>query len=648
MIINKIGVSFSGLNYLKFNNNNSFNYQSNPMSQDVFVKSSGLPNTNKVAFAGGVKPLSDDIDFDAVEKLTEHLARRPFSKKHNVGVYKRYPASQGISGDLPPSWLAKVDSKDFDKNSFCKELGKIITEDRHDANIDVMKNSLRNLFITHGIMTEDDNFEVDFVGKGFFGRGFKITINDDAKLLKEYKRTYRYHNNHGNLSEQNLGEHIRKYSHNFTNMAPYYYGDSKNGFMICEFIYPDTPLPKIEIPHEDLFQKYGVGDIKSQKIEHVDLDDMGMAYDDDKPRNIVGDYYVDFGGLITINNLVGKPIAQNIYKTFKYNSEVSPELKMELFNKIFNDDDQKTLRERMVGLTHSIKYLPEEVQADYYNKMHSLHDVNVDIAIVESSDNRKWHEGKEALLEDISKSENENIHKAISRKIKNFPTALQQKLFMELADSPNQSVKKYLARNLNYYFEKPENRIIIFDKLAKNADSYAHVALTNALEWLSAKNADKNFEYFYNTNDIITQCALARSLYLFNEEPALLNKWTNKLLEIEDFRVKRALAEMIPELSEHKDLVFDLFADLLDVQDNNTKEFLAEGITYVQGFMQHPDWVSTLLKNSDNTIRRSLANQLPKITSPFIRERWEKLILNGADSSVKKIIEKQNTKKSYY
>lgn len=591
-------------------------YQTKPFQQDVFIKSTKA----QPAFLG------KNIDFDVVKSLTEHLAKRPYSKKHaqKVCTAKTYEQARGISGDLPTSWTDKIsDIKLFDKEAFCENLGEIFSIDRHRADIDVMTASLRNLFKEHGIIKNENDLTTEFIGKGFFGRNFKISIGDgNDKVVKEFKRTYRYHNNHGNFSEQNLGEHFKKFAGRDTEMVPYYYGDTKNGILITKFISEDSPKP----------------------TGKINLEDLGTAYDDGAPRNYVGDWIVDFGGLITINNLVGKPQAQKIFKEFKY-SPAAEDL-VSKFKNLFSNaskTDEKEYNETMIGLTHSIRFLPENIQGSLYEKMHNLKLKDVDIAILDNAGHFNHSFNSNPLFESIAKTDNIDVKKAICRQIKYFPSPLKDNIFEEYsANETNQSIKKYLARNLNQYYKNITNRINIFDNLAKDADAYANIALINALEKnFSNKNTiDARFERMFETGDMTTKSALARSIETFNETPELLQKWINKFNAMPDYRIKRGLAESVAFLPE--EFKASTFEDLLEVKDNNTKEFLAETITSIKGYQHHEEWLKKLLDDGDNTIRRVLATHVKDIKYPTVKQKWINLILDGADSSVKKIIDKNN------
>ena len=135
---------------------------------------------------------------------------------------------------------------------------------------------------------------------------------------------------------------------------------------------------------------------------------------------------------------------------------------------------------------------------------------------------------------------------------------------------------------------------------------------------------DKLFEYTEKRDELITKLELC----------------LNKFNEIPDYRIKRGLAESVVFLPE--EFQAKTFESLLDIQDNNTKEFLAEAITSIKGYQYHDEWIKKLLDGGDNSIRRSLAAHVNDIKYPSVKQKWISIILDGADSSVKKIIDKNN------
>ncbi len=556
-----------------------------------------------------------------VEKLTAEISKRIYGKQGAIDIYKKYPKAEGISfgtSGLPKAWLERI--KDFSKfnlATFCEQLGKIFTVDRHFSNIDSIAQSLRILFNQHGIIDGNtDKLNVSYLEKGFFGRAYKIDINDEnPKVIKEYKRTYRYHNNHGNYSEQNIAEYISRYSGANTNVAKYYYGDTKNGIMILDYISKDTPQPE----------------------NIIELDELGLAYDDGKPRNLINNYIIDFGGMITISNLIGNEDAQNVYRIFKHLN--NNEEKQELFNSIINDVNNEKYKDKLIGLTHSIKFFPENKQLDLYKKMHEFNDTDINIALIENFKNFGilWNDNE--IVRDLITSEDIAIKEILAREIKHIPANLSHPLMEKLSTEDNNTIKKYLARNLNYYYKDREKRIEIYNNLTQNADLYANIALVNSLENLPLVERNKHFERFIGFDNPVITSALARNIELFQNDEKLLKKWLDKLMDESDIRIRRSLCESVKYLPEN--LMKETFVKLLDIPDMNGKEFLAETLTSIPGYHLNPEWFDKIIEGAGNSVKRELAKTLKTVNAPILKRKWAKELYEKGDSSVKEILKKQ-------
>lgn len=561
------------------------------------------------------------INFDQVKTLSDAVSKQIYGKKQIIEVYKQFPEAKGISlgrTGLPAVWLERIKDKSrFNMETFLENLGEIFTIDRHYSNIDTFKRAISNLFMFHGIISKDDKLDVKYLEKGFFGRAFHLIINDDIEnstVLKEYKRTYRYHNNHGNYSEQNVAEYISRYSGDNTNMVKYHFGDTKNGYMVVDYISKDTPDPK----------------------ESVVLEDIGVAYDDNRPRNLVGKYIIDCGGFITISNLAGNKVAQDIHRQIKYAE--SDEIKKALFESIFSDTNSPEYENNMIGLVHSIKHLPEEDQVGLYTKMFELNQKGANIALVESIKHFPFSFKADDIINGLAGSNDMDVKTVIAREIKHFPAKLKHELFENLSKEDNDSIRKYLARNLNQYYMNISNRVNIYDNLMEGADTYANIALANALAFLSETHREERYEKLFNQGDRIVDCALARNIEIFGNDPKTMEKWVDKLMEIDDRRVKRALAESVKFMDDK--LKVKAFVELLKVLDMNTKEFLAETITSIPNYHQHPEWFEELILGAGNSVKRELAKALKNVRYPEVRKAWVNELSLRGDSSVQEIMRK--------
>ena len=564
------------------------------------------------------------LDWNAIAEYSADMSKRIYSKRHVTNLSKIHEGASGIVNGrgFPPEWASRIkDITKFDKDSFITSFGEIFEKERKFADLDRLKSDLSNLFQKHGIIDEKTPFSVSYIGHGFQAWAYRIGIGEDKNagvVTKLFKRNNNFLQNHGNHTEQNLAEYVKNYAGDKSEFVKFYYGDTKHGLMTVNY------LPKtIEKPTEIL-----------------DLTDFGIGYGDDFPKNRINGWICDFGGIETVTNLVGNKLAQDVHEAIKYAK--SPEEKMNLFNKIISQNDgSDDFKDKGIGLVHSIKHLPKELQAELYQKCYDLGSHRVNIALIQNIKNFERSPELDALTEKLTTNVDDiKAQETIAKEIKHIPSKLAHKFFEEYTDTKHSAIIKYLARNINQYYMNMPNRVNIYKTFAENADPYASVALINSMKYMGSSRYDEYFEKFFSKNDTMVNTTLARSLELLNEEPKLQQKWIDKLLACDDVQVTTGLCESVRFIA--PDLRASLFEKLLDSKDKVAKEFLAENITTVKNYAQHPEWVVRLLDGADNMVRGSLVNTIQQMPENSTKEKWLQMALDGADNFVKSMVSKES------
>lgn len=367
---------------------------------------------------------------------------------------------------------------------------------------------------------------------------------------------------------------------------------------------------------------------------------MGIGYGDDFPKNRINGWICDFGGIETVTNLVGNKLAQDVHKSIKYAK--TPEEKISLFNKIISQNDgTDEFKDKGIGLVHSIKHMPKELQPEMYQRCYDLGSHRVNIALIQNIKNFERCPELDALTERLTTNvEDIKAQETIAKEIAHIPSKLRHKFFEEYTDTKHSAIIKYLARNINQYYMNMPNRVNIYQTFSENADPYASVALINSMKYMGSSRYDEYFEKFFSKNDTMVNTTLARSIDLFNEEPKLQQKWIDKLLACNDDQVTAGLCESVSFIN--PDLRVSLFEKLLDSKDKVSKEFLAENITTVKNYAQHSDWLPRLLDGADNLIRGSLVRTIKTMPNGKIKDDWLNTTLDGADHFVKAMVSKEN------
>ena len=561
------------------------------------------------------------LNWGEINAYTKELSKRIYSKRHIKEFDEIYKNADGITAGngIPEIWTSRIkDIASFDKDDFIEKFGEIFFEERKFSDFGELRKNLTYLFRKHKIIDDETSLNVQYIGKGFQAWVYKICIGDEQDkgvVTKLFKRHISTLQNHGNKTEQNLAEYVRTHTNNDSEFVKYHYGDTKNGIMLVDYI--------------------------PQNIEHqknkFDLSDIGIGYGDDFPKNRINGHICDYGGIETVSNLIGNITAQEVHRAIKYAK--TDEEKIKIFNEIFdNYDNSKNHKNKVVGLVHGIKFMPEEMQTELYKKCYELKSHRVNIALIQNFKNFPQNEITDEIIDDlVLKSTDQKELETIAKEIKYVPEKPRHIFFEQQKNSEVSAVVKYLARNLNQYYKNLPNRRNIYETFITNCDTYSGLALITAMKYISSSYYDKYFEEFYKKDNPALNTALSRSLEIFKDNPNLQKKWINKLLEYPDINVTRGLAESVSFVEEENR--FPLFEQLLNSKDKVTKEFLAENLITVPGYNSHTVWVKQLLNGADNIVRLTLLNTIKSTSHQnSVKEKWIEMILDGVDVSIKEMV----------
>ncbi len=619
MNITKIGPFTRGIQYQKSQNVKNLKQQNNSTNTINFSNKYEMPIVAPNYFSKNIS-FGGKLDWKAISEYSFDMGKRIYSKRNVTELAQIHKGAEGISmgNGLPAEWIGRIKNlANFDKDSFIIEFGEIFEKEREWANIDVLTENLTKLFKKHGIIDDKTPLSAKYIGHGFQAWAYRIGIGEDKStgvVTKLFKRRNNFLQNHGNHSEQNLAEYVTNYAGDKSEFVKYNYGDTKHALMTVDYLPPTVEAPK----------------------HKLDLSDIGLCYGDDFPKNRINGNACDFGGLETFTNLIGNNTAQEVHYAIKYAK--TPEEKIELFNKIIaTNDGSDEFKDKAIGLTHSIKHMPRELQAEMYQKCYDVNSHRVNIALIQNIKNFSDLPELKPLIKKLTTNVDDiKAQETIAKEIKYIPDDLRHKFFEEYMNTKHSAIIKYLARNINQYYRDMPNRVNIYRTFAENADPYASVALINSMKYMGSSRYDEYFEKFFSKNDVMINTSLARSIDLFNETPELQQKWINKLLTCDDVRVKTGLSEALAFINE--DFKLPLFEKLLDVPDKVCKEFLATNITSIPGYNRLTDLVTKLLDGADNIVRGAFVNTVKKLPDSRTKETWLKMALDGADSQVSSMI----------
>lgn len=560
------------------------------------------------------------LDWNEIAKYTQDMGKRIYSKRHVTNLSQVHESACGITAGrgLPDEWMKRIkDPSKFDKDNFITEFGELFEQERTFADADKLEAGLAQLFQKYGIIDKQTPFSVKYIGHGFQAWAYRIGIGEDKNtgvVTKLFKRNNNFLQNHGNHTEQNLAEYVKDCAGDSTEFVKYFYGDTKHGLMTVEYL-PDT----IEKP-----------------LHKTDLSDFGIGYGDDFPKNRKNGWICDYGGIETISNLIGNKAAQKVHSAIKYAK--TPEEKIDLFNKIIaQNDGSDEFKDKAIGLVHSIKHLPEEIQPKLYQQCYDLGSHRVNISLIQCIKYFSQYNELSPLIEKlVTNVDDIKAQENIAKEIRHIPTKLRHQFFEEYTNTKHSATIKYLARNINQYYMNMPNRVNIYKAFSENADPYASVALINSMKFMGSSRYGEYFEKFFSKNDDMVNTSLARSIDLLNDDKKLQQQWIDKLLSCDSVQVNTGLSEVIPYINE--ELRGELFEKLVLSKDKVVKEFLAENITSLPKHLQTEENVTKLLENADNMVRGSLANTISKMPDSRQKSAWTKLVLDGADDFIKTMV----------
>ena len=564
------------------------------------------------------------LNWGEINKYTAELSKRIYSKRHINEFYEIYKDAGGITAGngLPEVWTSRIkDLSCFDKDSFIENFGNLFSQERNFADVDKLGTKLTQLYQKHGIIDEDKSLDVQYIGHGFQAWAYKISTgaeNDKGIVVKLFKHHNNILQNHGNKTEQNLAEYVRAYTNNDSEFVKYYFGDTKNGIMVIDYIPEDVEPPK----------------------NILDMSDIGIGYGDDFPKNRINGYICDYGGIETVSNLIGNKPAQEVYRAIKYAPTVEEKLKIfnDLYGRRVNTDEFK---DKAIGLAHAVKYMPEEIQAELYKKCYDLKSHRVNIALIQNIKNFSQLNGTEEMIADlVLNSVDQKEMETSAKEIRYIPSKVRHLFFEQQTDTKVSAIIKYLARNINMYYKYLPNRSNIYDHFIDNCDTYSGMALISSMKHMSSSRFDEYFERFFGKNNPAINTALARSLEVLGNDSWLQKKWINKLADYNNPDVNAGLAESVSFVNQENRSI--LFERLLSSKDKVVKEFLALNISAVPGYSFRTDWAEQLLDGADNMVRGALLNSVKPMPNSLIKTRWIDMILKGSDKTIKIMSKSEN------
>ena len=322
--------------------------------------------TTPQSFKGVTKKLSKTVYLYPQKELKNYIAQRG--------------DKNAFVGKLPSFMLQKLDKEHF--REAIKEIIDTFGEasrELHDFQMrekvtlkEIMTgrsqeavDKLKSVFVKYKILSQYDDFDLVYLGKGGKGSVYKLSglkdfshPDEDEFVIKvfhtnELNESYVHH---GAYAEINAAAYWMKNVGFDTNRGKFFFGDLKNGYMISKYIDEDVRLAK----------------------RKVDFAKQGLEFTDENGKmghNVVKGYHYDWGGCRQLVNFVNQN--DSVFRrTYNYIMTTPKQKRLAEWLKKFEAKSQHKDSE-YAALAKCIPYLPKENQAELVQKCSDLNNPRV-------------------------------------------------------------------------------------------------------------------------------------------------------------------------------------------------------------------------------------------------------------------------------
>lgn len=215
---------------------------------------------------------------------------------------------------------------------------------RPDTTVEKMK----QVFEKYNLLEPDKEFNLQYLGQGYYGKVYKLEglydpKTNDEYVFKVYKTVdkgpdWHAYKSHGNYAEINTAAYWMENLGRNTQRGRFFFGDIESGFMVCNFIDDKKNKP------EKIVNEYTRG----AKLTDEELNAIFG-------HNRINGYSIDWGGVRVVNRIKNKNKTANY--VLKRISETKPEYRESEWWRIYNNKKLDKAGKK-AGLALSIKHLP--------------------------------------------------------------------------------------------------------------------------------------------------------------------------------------------------------------------------------------------------------------------------------------------------
>lgn len=330
---------------------------------------------NNVQFTGLTRRMEREMYIDGKKDILEIMNQRGSDKSTMVG-------------QLPPGIFYKLPKENRQQaiaeimNTFADVSNEIrpfvagvknTDSERQNLRPDSAVEKLRELFEKYNLIEPDKEFDLKYLGQGYYGKVYKLEglydeKTNDEYVMKVYKTVdngpdWHPYKSHGNYAELNTAAYWMKNLGRNTQRGRFFFGDVTSGFMVCNFIDNNKPKP------EKIVNEY----TKGAKLTDEELNAIFG-------HNRINGYSIDWGGVRVVNRIKNKNKTAN-YVLTKIQKTPLKYREIEWW-KLYNNRKLDKAGKK-AGLALSLKYMehPDSYIIHCLDEKNQLVDISVAYAL---------------------------------------------------------------------------------------------------------------------------------------------------------------------------------------------------------------------------------------------------------------------------
>jgi len=425
--------------------------------------------------------------------ITKRLSKKMFidGKKDIAVLLKETKPKNTNVGELPPVMFAAITSISKNKQEISERITNVIKifgevakeirkfrpnldsprEERINRRPNSAVEKLKIVFKELGLIDDETNFDLTYLGEGNYKKAFKIEgvkdpVTNEELCLKTFHLVdltpeWHKYKTHGNFAELNTSAYWKKTQGMHTQRGKFYFGDISKGFFVDKYIDKNVQSP--------------------QKI--VDETNLGIKLTDevkgDAGHNKLYGYSIDPGGPRVVNRVKNESrFAQRIFNHIK-NTPVK--FRQQEWFRILQTKKRWNERQKEAGLAIAIKHVKN--RSELFEECLKFHNQFADMGLAYVLKYLKLHNARKYF--EVLMKRNDPITQTVL--LNEIPLIAREKIKVDDLDVPKGEIN---TKRLQTYYQLAQK--YVRPEIEQHLASYVHLLPDDMIipeaEKLIAKN----------------------------------------------------------------------------------------------------------------------------------------------------------------